>query len=194
MLDKDQLKRLRQETGVSFAECKKALDQTRGDLERAKEILKKRGQKIAELKTTRATQQGIVESYIHPNKKIGVLVDVRCESDFVARSPEFQQLAHELVLQIAAMNPLYIKPEDIPEEFLSGERKIYEEQLAGAGKPQKIVREVLEGKLKKYKDEISLLSQPWIKDESKTVQDLINESVAKIGENIVVKRFVRYEI
>jgi len=193
-MDLDLLKQLRQETGVSFTECKKALEQAKGNLELAKEILRERGQKIAELKTSRTAQQGIIESYIHPNKRVGVLLDLRCESDFVARSPEFQQLAHELVLQIAAMNPLYIKPEDIPEEFLAGERKIYEEQFAGSGKPQKIIEQIIEGKLKKYKEEISLLAQPWIKDDTKTIQDLLNEYIAKIGENIVVKRFARYEI
>jgi elongation factor Ts len=193
-MDIEQLKTLRQETGVSFAECKKALEEANGDLQRAKEILKQRGQKIAELKTVRTTQQGIIESYVHPNRKVGVLLDLRCESDFVARSVEFQQLAHELVLQIAAMNPLYVKPEDIPEDFLAGERKIYEEQLAGSGKPQKIIDQIVEGKLKKYKEEVSLLSQPWIKDDTKTIQDLLNEYIAKIGENILVKRFVRYQL
>jgi elongation factor Ts len=193
-MDIEQLKTLRQETGVSFAECKKALEEANGDLQRAKEILKQRGQKIAELKTVRTTQQGIIESYVHSNRKVGVLLDLRCESDFVARSVEFQQLAHELVLQIAAMNPLYVKPEDIPEDFLAGERKIYEEQLTGSGKPQKIIDQIVEGKLKKYKEEVSLLSQPWIKDDTKTIQDLLNEYIAKIGENILVKRFVRYQL
>lgn len=194
MADIDLLKQLRQETGVSFAECKKALEEAKGDLGRAKEILREQGQKIAQMRTARETQQGIIETYIHPNKKVGVLLDLRCESDFVARSPEFQQLAHEISLQIAAMNPLYVKADDIPEELLAGERKIYEEQLAGSGKPRKIIEQVIEGKLKKYKEEISLLSQPWIRDETKTVQDLLNDAIAKIGENIAVKRFARYEI
>ena len=194
MVDIELLKKLRQETGVSFAECKKALDESGGDLEKAKEILRKKGQKIAELKSQRETHQGIIESYIHPNKKVGVLLDLRCESDFVARSDEFQKLAHEIVLQIAAMKPLYVKPEDIPEEFLDGERKIYMEQLANSGKPQKLIEQIVEGKLNKYKNEISLLSQPWIKDETKTIQDLINEAIAKLGENIIVERFARFEI
>lgn len=194
MANLDLLKQLRQETGVSFAECKQALEESGGDLNKAKEILRKKGQKIAELKSQRQTQQGIIEAYIHPNKKVGVLLDLRCESDFVARSKEFQELAHELTLQIAAMKPMYIRPEDIPEEFLAGEKKIYQEQLAGSGKPQKIIDQIVEGKIQKYKEEISLLSQPWIRDETKTIKELINDYIAKIGENIVIKEFVRYEI
>lgn len=194
MMSIDKIKQLREETGVSIAECKKALEETKGDLEKAKEILRKWGKEFAGKKTERETKEGIVESYIHPNKKIGVLVDVRCESDFVARSPDFQKLAHELCLQIAAMNPLFLQEEDIPEEFLDGERKIYKEQFAGSGKPRKVIDQIIEGKLKKYKEGVSLMSQLWIKDESKTVKDLIDEYVAKIGENIVVKRFIRYEI
>lgn len=194
MVNIDMLKKLRLETGVSFAECKKALEESGGDLVRAKEILRERGQKIAELKSQRQTQQGIIEAYIHPNKKVGVLIDLRCESDFVARSPEFQTLAHELALQITAMKPMYISPEDIPEEFLAGERKIYQEQLTGSGKPQKIIDQIVEGKIQKYKEEVSLMSQPWIRDESKTIRELINDYIAKIGENIKVERFERYEI
>lgn len=193
-MDIELLKKLRQQTGVSFSECKKALEEANWNLDKAKEVLKKRGQKLSELKAQRQTNQGIVEAYIHPNKKIGVLLDLRCESDFVARSPEFQKLAHEIALQIAAMKPLYISPEDIPEEFLAGERKIYQEQLANSGKPQKIAEQIIEGKLQKYKEEISLLSQPWIKDDTKTIKDLINEYLSKLGENIKVEKFERYEI
>lgn len=138
--------------------------------------------------------QGIIEAYIHSNKKIGVLVDLRCETDFVARTEEFKKLAHEICLQVAAMNPLFLKEEDIPEEFLAGERKIYQEQFRSTGKSEKIIKEIVEGKLKKYKEEISLLSQPWIKDETKTIKDLIDEHIAKLDENIIIKRFVRYEI
>jgi elongation factor Ts len=139
-------------------------------------------------------KQGIIEAYIHSNKKIGVLVDLRCETDFVAKTEEFKKLAHELSLQIAAMKPLFLRPEDIPEEFLAGERKIFEEQLKNSGKPKHLIEEILNGKLKKYKEEISLLSQPWIKDETKTIKDLIDEYSAKFGEKIIIKRFVRFEI
>jgi len=138
--------------------------------------------------------QGIIEAYIHQNKKIGAMIELRSETDFVARTEEFKKLAHELCLQIAAMNPLFLKEKDIPEEFLAGERKIYQEQFRNSGKPKKIIDEIVEGKLKKYKEEISLLSQPWIRDETKKVKELIDEYIAKLGENIIIKRFVRYEL
>ena len=194
MIKIDQIKKLRQETGVSVIECKKALQETKGDFEKAKEQLRKWGKELAGKKSEREAGEGITESYIHPNKKIGVLVDIRCESDFVARSADFQKLAHELCLQIAAMNPLFLKEEDIPERFIDGEKKIYQEQLKNSGKPKKIVNQIIEGKLKKYKEEVSLLSQLWVKDEEKTIKDLMEEYLAKLGENIIVKRFTRYDI
>ena len=194
MVSIKQIKQLRQETGVSIIECKKALVEAKGNLKKAKEVLRKLGREFAEKKADREGKTGIIESYIHQNKKIGVLLDIRCESDFVAKSADFQNLAHEICLQIAAMKPLFLKTEDISEEFLIGEKKIYQEQFRDSGKPQKIVNEIIEGKLKKYKEEISLLSQPWIKDETKTIEDLITEFIGKLGENIEVKKFVRYEI
>lgn len=190
----ERVRQLREETGVSIIECKKALEEAGGDIERAKETLRKWGRELAGKKSEREAKEGIIESYVHPNKKIGVLLDIRSESDFVAKSLEFRNLAHEICLQIAAMKPLYIKIEDIPEEFLKRERNIYQEQLKNSGKPKKIINEIIEGKLKKYKEEISLLSQPWIKDESKTIKDLVDEHIAKFGENIIIKKFIRYEI
>ncbi len=189
----NQIKQLRQETGISVTECKKALEESEGDFEKAKEILRKRGKEFIKGKAGRETQIGIIESYIHPNKKIGVLLELGCETDFVARSEDFKKLAHELCLQIAAMGPLFLGEEDIPLKFLDGEKKIYQEQLKNSGKPQKIINEIIEGKLKKYKEEISLMSQPWIKDETKTIKELIESYISRIGENIVVKRFARYE-
>lgn len=194
MISIDQIKKLREETGISLAECKKALTEAQGDIDRAKETLRKWGRELARKKSERETREGIIESYLHSNKKIGVLLDIRCESDFVARSEDFQKLAHELCLQIAAMNPLFLKAKDIPEKFLAGERKIYQEQFKNSGKPEKIIDEVIDGKLKKYKEEISLLSQPWIRDETKTIKELIDEHIAKIGENIVIKKFTRFEL
>ncbi|MBZ9571902.1 elongation factor Ts [Patescibacteria group bacterium] len=194
MVNIDRIRQLRKETGVSIQECKRALEETKGDLEKAKGILKKWGQDFAGKKAERETKEGIIESYIHPNKKIGVIVELHCESDFVARSENFQKLAHELCLQIAAMKPLFLKEEDIPDEFLAGERKIYQEQFKDSGKSQKIINQIIEGKLKKYKEEISLTSQPWIRDETKQIENLINEYIAHLGENIIIKRFVRYEI
>ncbi len=194
MISINQIKQLRQETGVSVIECKKALQEADGDFKRAKEILREWGRELANKKAERETGEGIIESYIHPNKKIGVLVDLRCESDFVARSEDFRNLAHEICLQIAAMSPLFLIEGDIPENFLDGEKKIYQEQLKDSGKPKKIISQIIEGKLKKYKEQVSLMSQPWVKDETKTIKDLIDGCISKIGENIIVKRFARYEI
>ena len=156
MVSIDQLKKLREETGISLVECKKALEESSGDIEKAKEMLRKWSKKVAQKKAERKAEEGVVASYIHPNKKVGVLLQISCESDFVAKSEEFQKLAHEICLQIAAMNPLFVKKEGTAEK--------------------------------------SLLSQPWIRDEAKTIKDLIDEYIAKIGENIVIRQFTRYEI
>lgn len=194
MVSIDEIKQLRQETGVSVTECKKALEQAQGDTAKAKEILRTWGKELAGKKSARETGEGIIASYIHTNQRIGVLLELRCESDFVAKSDDFQKLVHELCLQVAAAKPLFVKQEDIPEEFVDGETKIYREQLKDSGKPQRIIEEVVQGKLEKYKEGISLLSQPWIKDQTRTIQELIEECIAKIGENITLKRFARYEI
>ncbi len=194
MITINQIKQLRQETGISISECKKALEKANGDAEKAKIILREWGEKLADKKSEREAGEGIIESYIHPNKKIGVLLDLRCESDFVARSKNFQELAHEICLQVAAMKPLFLNEEEIPKEFLDGERKIYKEQFKGSGKPETIVNQIIEGKLKKYKEGISLISQIWVKDDTKSIKDLINDYVAKLGENIKIERFKRYEI
>ena len=194
MANIEDIKKLREETGVSPTEIKKALEETKGDLQAAKELLRVWGKSVADKKNSRETKQGIIDTYIHPNLKTGVLLDMRCESDFVAKSPDFKNLAHEICLQIAAMKPIYVLENDIPEEFLDGETKIYTEQLKDSGKPDSIVRQILDGKIKKYKESLSLLSQPWVKDDSKTIKNLIEETVSKVGENIEVKRFVRFEI
>ena len=190
----EEIKQLRDETGASPVDCKKALKEAGEDFEKAKEILRIWGKEIVKEKKERAAKQGIIESYIHSNLKVGVLLDIRCESDFVAKSKEFQELAHEICLQIASMKPLYVKSEEIPDEVLSGEKKFYREQFKDSEKPQKIVDEIIEGKLKKYKEEASLLSQPWVKDQERTVKDLVAEYISKTGENIQVERFIRYEI
>jgi len=191
MVSVDQIKELRQETGVSITECKKALEETGGDFEQAKNKLREWGKELAGKKSAREAGEGIIESYIHPNKKVGVLIELRCETDFVAKSKNFQELAHEICMQIAAMKPLFLKEEDIPSEVLDKEKKIYKEQIKDSGKPEE---QIIDGKLKKYKEEVSLFSQPWVKDNSKTIKELIDEYIAKIGENIEVKNFIRYEI
>ena len=147
-----------------------------------------------EQKESKELNQGVIEAYIHQNKKIGAMVDLRCETDFVARTDEFKTLAHELCLQIAAMKPQFISPEDIPEEFLEKEKNKIKEELQKSGKPEKVIEEAIRGKLEKLKKEICLLLQPWIKDESKTIRDLVQEYKAQLKEEILVKRFIRFEI
>lgn len=194
MVTIDQIKQLRDETGVSPVEIKKALAEASGDMEKAKELLRVWGKNLSGKKTSKEAKQGVIDTYIHPNLKTGVLLDIRCETDFVAKSPEFKKLAHEICLQIAALKPLFVLEQDILEEFLDSELKIYREQAKDSGKPENIVKQILDGKIKKYKESISLMSQSWIKDDSKTIRSLIEDTVAKVGEKIEVKRFVRYEI
>ena len=194
MISIDQIKQLREETGVSPVEIKKALEQAGGDIERAKELLRVWGKKISDKKMARETSQGVIDYYIHPNVKTGVLLDIRCETDFVAKSPEFKNLAHEVCLQITALKPLFISEDLIPEEFLDGEIKIYQEQIASSGKPENLVAQILEGKIKKYKESVSLLSQSWIKDDAKTIKHLTEDTISKVGENIEIKKFARFEI
>ncbi len=188
------VKQLREETGVSLNEIKKAIDESNGDIEKAKELLRIWGKTLAGKKNSREVKQGIIDCYLHTNAKTGVMLDIRCESDFVAKSPDFKSLAHEICLQIAAMKPLFVSENEIPSEFLDGEVKIYKEQVADSGKPEKIVNQIIEGKLNKYKESICLLSQIWVKDDAKTIKNLIEDTVSKVGENIEVKKFVRYEI
>jgi len=190
----DKIKQLRQQSGVSLSLCKKALEETGGDIEKAKEFLRKWGQDLAGKRSGRVTGEGIIESYIHANKKIGVLVDLRCETDFVSRNKDFQELAHNLALHIAAVNPLYIEVSDIPEEIIKKEKEIYQEQFAKEKKSKEVMEKIIDGKLEKFKKEICLLSQSYVKDQEKTIQNLLNEYVAKLGENITINQFTRLEI
>ena len=194
MVDIEKLKQLREETSVSISECRKALQEANGDIEKAKEVLRSFGEKIADKKSSRDTNTGIIESYIHPNKKIGVLLDIRSESDFVSKSEGFKELAHDICLQIAALNPLFVSMENIPEEILDKEKIIAEAQFKDSKKPENILKEIIEGKLEKFKKENSLLEQLWIKNSEKTIKDLISQQIAKFGENIIIKSFIRYEI
>ena len=194
MANIDLLKQLREETGISMMECKKALDESKSDLKRAKEILREKGKEMIKGRDGRAAGKGIIESYVHSGGKIGVLLQLNCESDFVAKSEPFTNLAHDLCLQIAASKPLFVKASDISEECLEGERKIYQKQFADSGKPAEMLEKIVNGKLEKYKQEVSLLSQAWVKDPAKTAQGLIEEARVKTGENIEVVRFVRFEV
>ncbi|MEA3453031.1 MAG: elongation factor Ts [Patescibacteria group bacterium] len=190
----DKIKQLRQETGVSLSLCKKALEETGGEAEKAKELLRKWGQDLAGKRGGRDTREGVVASYIHANKKIGVLVDLRCETDFVARNEDFQALAHEIALHIAALNPLYVSSEDIPEEIIEKEKEIYREQMMKENKPKDVMQKIIEGKIEKFKKGVCLTHQAYIKDDAKTIQDLVNETISKLGENIGIGQFTRIEI
>jgi elongation factor Ts len=193
MVNIDLVKQLREETEISLAECRKALEESQGDIAKAKEYLKKRGQVVAAKKTERAVGNGIIDTYVHSNKRMGVMLEINCETDFVARSDDFKNLAHEICLQIASMRPLYVREEEIPEEVLNKEKSSYEEQAKSMNKPAEIVEGIIKGKLEKFKKDFCLVNQLWIKDDTKTIQSFINEVIAKTGENIVVKRFITYE-
>jgi len=175
-------------------ECKKALDKSDGDIEKAKKFLRERGEELAGKRAEREAGEGVITSYIHSNNKVGVLLDVRCESDFVAKSDDFKSLAHEICLQIAAAKPQYIKEDDVPEEVINEEKEVTLKQHEGSNKPQNVLDQIVEGKIKKMKKETVLLSQAWVKDEKKTIEDIINEKIAKIGEKLEIRRFERYEI
>ena len=190
----EQIQNLRVKTGSSILDCKKALEESNGDEKEAIDILKKRGRIIAEKKGVRATSAGIIDSYIHPNKRIGVLIELRCETDFVAKNSDFINLTHELAMHIAAMSPKYLKPEDIPQEILDEERNIFMAQVADINKPANIKEEMVDGKMKKRFSEICLFEQPFVKNPNQTTRELITEYIAKIGENIEVARFTRYEL
>jgi len=190
----DKIKILRGETGVSIMECKKALNESSGDLEKAKDILRKWGEKIAIKKSERTAEQGIIKGYIHSNNKIGVLLDLRCETDFVAKSDDFQQLAHDICMQITAINPIYVSSEDVPDDIIAKEKEIYLDQLKKEKKPENIIDNILQGKLEKYFEEVCLLEQSFIKDQDKKIKDILKEKIAKLGENIIIKKFVRFQI
>lgn len=194
MISVEQIQSLRSKTGVSMMDCKRALEEANGNENEALNILKKKGKMTAEKKGARATGAGIIESYIHPNKKIGVLLELRCETDFVAKNSDFLNLAHDLVMHIAATNPKYLKSEDIPQEVIDEEKNIFLAQVADIDKPANIKEGIVDGKLKKRFSEICLLEQSFVKNPDQTIKDLIAESIAKIGENIEVGRFARYEI
>lgn len=190
----DKVKELREKTGIGMMECKSALAECGGDMDKAIEILRKKGHARAEAKASRAANQGLIGSYIHMNGRIGVLVELNCESDFVARNQEFQGLLKEIAMQIAAAKPRYISSSDVPEDIVAKEKEIIKAQLGDMKKPPEIMDKIVQGKLGKFFEEICLLDQPYIREDKIKVRDLIAQAVAKIGENIKVGRFTRYEI
>lgn len=188
------VKELRVSTGAGVLDCKKALEETGGDFEKAIQVLRRRGLAIAAKKSGRATDEGLIEAYVHLEGRIAALVELNCETDFVARTEDFKSLAHDLAMQVAAVDPQYVAPEDIPPDVLEEQKAKYRAQAHEMGKPPSVVERIVEGKLNSFYDEACLLRQPFIKDEDITVEELIAEKIAKLGENIVVRRFVRYEL
>ena len=185
---------LRQRTGAGMMECKKALEETGGDMEKAIDLLRKKGAAKAEKRTGKQTSEGMVGSYIHHNGKVGVLVEVNCETDFVARTDDFKQLVKQIAEHIAAAEPLAVEKDGIPAEIVQRERGIYEEQTRASGKPENIIGKIVDGKVEAfYKDRV-LVSQPWVREPKKTIGDLIKETSAKVGENIQVRRFARFQL
>ena len=185
---------LRQQTGAGMMDCKKALTETNGDMEKAVEFLREKGIATAAKKAGRIAAEGVVDSYIHMGGKVGVLVEVNCETDFVARGDKFKELVHDVALQIAAAKPLYVSREEVPAETIEKEKEILRVQAINEGKPAAIAEKMVEGRIKKYYEDFCLLDQKFVKDPEKTVNDIIVEATAQIGEKISVRRFVRYEM
>ncbi len=190
----EMVKKLRDMTGAGMMDCKKALQEADGDFDKAIEILRKKGAAKAAKKAGRATGEGIITSYVHFNGRIGVLLELNCETDFVARTDEFKELAYNLAKQVAAMSPRWVSREDVPQEVIEKEKEIYREQLKNSGKPENVIEKIIEGKLEKFFQENCLLEQDYIFDDKKKVKDVITEAIGKIGENIRVSRFVRLEV
>lgn len=188
----DDLKLLREKTGAGIMDCKNALKEANGDIDKAVEILRKKGIKVAEKKAGREVKDGLIDAYIHMGGKLGVLIEVACETDFVAKNEEFKEFVHNLAMQVAAARPKYVKREDVPEDVLEKEKEIIREQFRD--KPEHIQEKIVNNKIEEYFKENCLLEQVFIKDDSKKIKDLVTEMVAKFGENIVVRRFVRFEL
>ncbi|MBV8843272.1 MAG: translation elongation factor Ts [Bryobacterales bacterium] len=188
------VKQLREKTGAGMMECKSALVDAKGDAAEAEVILRKKGIARAAGKATRSTKQGVIASYIHPGAQLGVLIEVNCESDFVARTEDFQALVHDLAMQVAAADPQFLRKEDVTEAALAKEREIQRARALAEGKPEKMVDKIVDGRMNKYYEEVCLMEQPFIKENTTTISDLIKQKIAKLGENISVSRFVRYKV
>lgn len=188
------VKELREKTGAGLMDCKKALAETGGDLEKAGNYLREKGLAAAAKKSGRIAAEGVVDSYIHGGGRVGVLVEVNCETDFVAKTDEFREFVHDVALQVAAARPLYVTKDEVPASEITNEREILRAQALNEGKPEKIVEKMVEGRLEKYYKEVCLLEQPWVKNPDITIGQLLAEKVAKIGENMKIRRFVRFEM
>jgi elongation factor Ts len=190
----DQVKRLRDQTGAGVMQCKKALEETGGDLEKSVEVLRKRGEAAAEKKVGRTAGEGVIESYIHPGSKVGVLVEINCETDFVARTEDYRQFVHDICLHIAAAAPIAVGREDVDPGVVASERAIFEDQARTSGKPEQIWSKIVEGRLEKFYEEFVLLEQPFVKDPDKKIRELVTAVIAKLGENIIIRRFTRFQL
>jgi elongation factor Ts len=188
----EMVKELREKSKAGMMDCKKALMETKGDMGKAEELLKEKGLAEASKKAFRSAKEGLIDSYIHPGSRIGVIVEVNCETDFVARNEMFKELVHDIALHIAAAAPAYVLKEDVPDEILEKEKELYKKQALNEGKPENILDKIAEGKIKKFYEENCLMEQVFIKDNDKKIGDLVKENIAKLGENIVIKRFERY--
>jgi elongation factor Ts len=188
------VKELREATGAGVLDCKQALQENDGDFEKSIEYLREKGMAAAAKRAHREAKEGLIGSYIHAGSRVAALIEVNCETDFVARTDEFQVLAHDLAMQVVAAKPLYLQPEDVPADVIEKEKAIYRAQMEDSGKPAHVLERIVDGKLNKFYEEVCLFKQPFIKDSGMTVGDLIQEKNALLGENIVVRRFVRYEI
>ena len=190
----EQIKQLREQTGAGVLDCKRALDETDGNFDKAVEILRNKGLAAAAKKADRDASEGLIGNYVHMGSKVAAIVEVNCESDFVARTEQFQTLTRDLAMQVVATRPLYVRREEVPADEVEKQRAVYREELVDSGKPADIVEKIIEGKLDKYFKEVCLLEQPFIKDGGVAVGDLVTASIAKLGENIVVRRFARLEV
>ena len=188
------VKELREETGAGVLDCKKALQETDGDFDKAVEYLRQKDLAAAAKRADRMANEGTIGNYVHAGSRVAALVEVNCETDFVAKTDDFLALAHDLAMQVVAAKPKYLLPEDIPAEVIEAEKENYRIEMEDSGKPEHVVDKIVEGKLQKYYQEVCLMQQPFIKDEGLTIQDLVTQVAAKLGENIVVRRFVRFEL
>ena len=193
-IDAKTVKELRDRTLAPMMDCKKALQEAEGNLEKAIDLLREKGLKTSQKKATRSAKDGLVSAYIHPGGKIGVLIEVNCETDFVARTEDFKELVKNLSMQIAASNPLYLNREDVPLEILEREKDIYRNQALREGKPEKILDKIISGKIEKYFSEVCLMEQSYVREPEVTIKELLDSSIGKLGENIIIRRFCRYHL
>jgi len=188
------VKELREKTGAGMMDCKRALEEAGGDMEKAVEVLRKKGLAAISKRAGKVTSEGAISSYIHPGERLGVLVEVNCETDFVARTPDFRAFVKEICMQVAAANPLVVRREDLPDADVEREREIYRDQARSQGKPEKIIEKIIQGKMERYYQEVCLLDQQYIKDSDKRISELLDDAKMKLGENIAIKRFSRFRL